>query len=188
MAEILNDLKLSALKLSSTSNAAPQPTYSDGLVTFSGSHPVDTSHSGRMHFGASGGTNPAIVTLPAITNLSLGDRFTFVQNTTPAAEVLIITTSGSDTFGAGSYVCADMSNVGGTSAFELVQPGNVTCTSLLVRNAGTNATHGIGSTLDCQVVAKNRWLLVGNSKPLGSGHETASGSTGAYQWSASTVV
>ena len=32
MAEILTDLKLSALKLSSTSNASPQPTFSDGSV------------------------------------------------------------------------------------------------------------------------------------------------------------
>lgn len=189
MAEILNDLKLSALKLSSTSNASPQPTYSDGSVTFTGTYTVSASHSGRPHFCSTNGAT-STVTLPNITNLSLGDRFNFIQNATPETQVLVITTSGSDTFSEGSYL-VNSNAAGETTGGELVLPGNITCTAFMVRNTVTNAAHGIGSTLDCQVVAKNRWLLVGRAEPLGAG-ATAGGSsgssTGAYQWSASTSV
>lgn len=177
MAEILTDLKLSALKLSSTSNASPQPTFSDGSVTFNGSHTVQADHSGRIHFCSTNGGN-STVTLPEITNLSLGDRFTFVQNATPESAVLVLkTNSSADTFSDGSYLVNSNSSGDGNAA-ELVQPGNATCQAFFVRNAATNAAHGVGSTLDCQVVAQNKWVLVGRSEPLGTG---ASGSD-AYQW------
>jgi hypothetical protein len=179
MAEIHNDLKLSALTLDSTSsNAAPQPTYSDGAVTFKGNRNLRVEDSGRIHFCASGGTNGAVIKLPATKNLSLGDRYTLVQDTTPAAEFLVIRTNTSaDTFSEGSYLVNSNADVGGHAA-ELVQPGNVTCQAFLVRNAATTAAHGVGSTVDCQVVAPNRWLLVGRSEPLGTGLPGATN----YQW------
>lgn len=186
MAEILNDLKLSALKLdSTTSNAAPQPTHSDGSVTFQGSRSLRVQDSGRMHFCASGGTSPAaVITLPSTTNLSLGDRYTLVQDTAPAADVLAIKTNSSDdTFSNGSYLLN--SNVGAEGGInDLVQPGNAACQVFVVRNAADSAAHGIGSTIDCQVVAPNKWLLLGRAVPRGNGRASSDN----YQWAADATA
>ena len=177
MAEVLNDLKLAALNISGTSNASPQPSHSDGSVTFTGTRSLRVVDSGRMHFCATNGATSTL-TLPATSDLSLGDRYTLVQNATPEAQVLVVrTASSSDTFSDGSYLVNSNAAADGNAA-ELVQPGNATSQALFVRNAATNAAHGIGSTIDCQVVAPNKWLLLGRAEPLGTGLSGASN----YQW------
>lgn len=176
MAEILNDLKLAALNISGTSNASPQPSHSDGSVTFAGTRSLRVVDSGRIHFCATNGATSTL-TLPATSDLSLGDKYTLVQNAAPEAQVLVVrTASSSDTFSDGSYLLN--SNGAADGVKGLVQPGNATCQAFFVRNAATNAAHGVGSTIDCQVVASNKWLLVGRGESSGEGLASSSN----YQW------
>lgn len=169
MAEILNDLKLAALSLS---NAAPQPTHIDGSVTLSGNATsLESFDAGKNHFGATAGATN-VLTLPATNDVSVGSRYPIIQNAAPEAQVLVVrTASSSDTFSSGSYVVNATSN-------DMAQPGNATCQALFVINAATDAAHGIGSVLDCQVVAPNKWLLVGRGASAGTGATAANN----YQW------
>ena len=169
MAEIQTDLSVSSISLS---NAAPQATHSDGVVTVTGNATqLQLSDSGRNHFAATdGATN--VITLPSGYDTPVGSRYPIIQNAAPEAQVLVIrTASNSDTFSSGSYVVNAQQD-------EIIQPGNAVCQAFFVKNAATNAAHGIGSLLECQVVAPNTWLLIGKGEAAGTGAVSSAN----YQW------
>ena len=76
MAEILNDLKLSALNISGTSNGSPQPTHSDSSVLISSNVSLSGLDSGKIFYVQDNSAGPITVTLPGTANVNVGARYT----------------------------------------------------------------------------------------------------------------
>jgi hypothetical protein len=160
MAEILNDLKLAALNISGTSNASPQPTHSDSSALISSNVSLSGLDSGKVFFVQDNSGGPITVTLPGTANVSIGARYTLVQETLDNEDSLIVRTLGGDErFSTGSHA---LNNNG------LVKPAGVE-NVLTATAAATNCNHSVGSVVDCQVVAPNRWLVKVDAVVTGTG-------------------
>ena len=164
MAEILNDLKLAALNISGTSNASPQPTHSDSSVLISSNVSLKGVDSGKVFFVQDNSGGPITVTLPGTANVSVGARYTLVQEGFNASgeDSLIVRTLGSEErFSTGSHA---LNNSGLVKAMG---GENV----LTATGAATNCNHSVGSVVDCQVVAPNRWLVKVDAVVTGTGSD-----------------
>jgi len=160
MAEILNDLKLAALNISGTSNASPQPTHSDSSVLISSNVSLSGFDSGKVFFVQDNTGGPITVTLPGTANVNIGTRYTLVQESLDAEDSLIVRTLGSEErFSTGSHA------LNSTGLVKAMGGENV----LTATAAASNCNHSIGSVIDCQVVAPNRWLVKVDAVVTGTG-------------------
>lgn len=162
MSEVFTDLKLNTVQICNKSNASILPTNSDSSLVMSSDTNISALDNGKTIFLGQNIGNTYTLTLPSTNNLPLGARYSFLQLMPLETDdgIIIRTNKDNEYLSTGSF---------GLNNNGLVRTSNAICNALRIIGNDDNCQHGLGSLIECQAVASNKWRIQVDGKIEGTG-------------------
>lgn len=167
MSEFFTDLKLDTLQLCSKSNASILPTNSDSSLVISSDTNINALDNGKTIFLGQNIGNTYTLILPSTSNIPLGTRYTFLQLIPLETDdgIIIRTKEDNEYLSTGSF---------GLNKSGLIRTSNSICNVLRIIGYDDNCQHGLGSLIECQCVASNKWRIHIDAVVTGTGSDAYS--------------